>query len=245
MTEIATTGTYNYFGQIVISRRVLFIIDTSDSMNGVEFEGWPDTPNEPLATKPPQGRGADKLNTITSPAWNQWIAENPECARIRRAKGELTRMVEALPTGTAFNILAFNVKLDRFQRGLVPANEPTKKQALRFIESLKLKPATAADLALAEAFKANDMADTIYLLSDGQPSRDGVRYMKIEPLLQSVQKANRYRRIIIHTLGFGKTSKVFLEPLAQQNGGKYTPVVGPPALEEEDAKDKKINKRRG
>ncbi|MEK6248102.1 MAG: hypothetical protein N2C12_07975, partial [Planctomycetales bacterium] len=117
---------------------------------------------------------------------------------------------------------------------------PAKKSAVKFISKLKAKGETAADLALAEAFKKNAAADTIYFLSDGQPTRDGTN-IPIQPILDRVKAANRFRRIIIHTLGFGTSPESFLKPLAQQSGGTYRQIVGPPKIEEKDEKEKAKN----
>ena len=109
---------------------------------------------------------------------------------------------------------------------------------------MKLEPrgGTSAGLALAEAFKYNDAADTIYFLSDGKPTSQDGSTVPTKPILRSVKTANRYRRIIIHTLGFGSTPEAFLRPLAERNNGTYQQIVGPPIIDKEDDEKKKGRK---
>ena len=243
-SAIAIEDKFRYFGITITSRRALFIIDISESMRSWDHEGWQDKPNAPITSRPEQGGGgADKFGrTLTSKPWIEWLDKNPEAVRMSRAKGELSRMIESLPPGTAFNILAFNSKLHRWQPGLTPVSKKSRKHALQFVKSLTPGGATAADLALAELFKRNEAADTVYILSDGRPSRDGRSYMKVEPLLRQVAMANRFRRIIIHALGLGSSAQKFLQPLAEENQGKYIQVVGPPQIDQKKVIPRKANR---
>lgn len=220
-----------YYGEAVTSRRVLFIVDTSGSMNILEREGWPNVPQVPTG-----GSGSSQMDgggsPITNPLWLQWIRLNPLSVRMARAKAELTRLVEQLPTNTLFNIVAFNSRTVPWQKTLVPVTPQSIESAKQFVEALRDGGATAADLALATAFHDNNLADTIYFLSDGEPSRDGVNPIPVSPLLEQVEEANRFHRIIIHALGFGARGEAFLGALAEQNGGTYRRIVGPPAWQD-------------
>lgn len=225
--------TVEYYGSAVTSRRVLFLVDTSGSMNIFDHEDWPNTPLGPTGSGLGGSGGTDGGGTpVTNPAWKQWIAMNPLSVRIDRAKAELIRLVEQLPPDTQFNVIAFDTQPVAWQRSLVPVHPATIAAAKQFVGGLRPRDATAADLALATAFEANNVADTIYFLSDGEPSRDGINVLPALPLLAQVEGANRFHRIVIHTLGFGHHGEAFMKALAEQNGGQHLRIVGPPAWAE-------------
>lgn len=217
-----------YYGEAVTSRRVLFIVDTSGSMNILEDEGWPDVPQVPYGGTGNTGTDGGG-SPITHPLWRQWIAQNPLSIRMARAKAELAKLIDQLPPNTLFNIVAFNSQTASWQKTLTPVGPQSVESAKRFVELLSHGGATAADLALASAFQDNNLADTIYFLSDGEPSRDGINILPVPPLLQQVEEANRFHRIIIHTFGFGAEGEPFMKALAGQNAGTYRRIVGPPA----------------
>lgn len=221
-----------YYGAAITSRRVLFIVDTSGSMNDFECEEWPNVPTVPYSTGGTPGVGLDttvggKGGTI-HPLWIRWLNDNPLCVRIDRAKAELVRLIDTLPPDTQFNVVSFDSNPAVWQQALVPAEPPAKEAAKRFVQKLQPDGSTATDLALALAFKSSHAADTIYFLSDGEPSRDGINPLAWEQLVEEVEHTNRFHRIIIHTLGFGAGGEPFMQLLAEKNGGEYRRIVGPP-----------------
>lgn len=225
--EIRLGDSAEYYGEAVTSRRILFIVDTSGSMNILEQEEWPNLPQVPMGGA--GGSGADGGGSpITHPLWLQWIQRNPLSVRMARAKAELARLIDQLPPNTLFNIVAFNSRTIPWQKTLTPVGPQSVASAKQFVESLHHGGATAADLALETAFHDNNLADTIYFLSDGEPSRDGVNLTPIPPLLEQVEQANRFHRIIINTLGFGAQGEPFMKALAERNRGAYRRIVGPP-----------------
>lgn len=224
--EMAQSGDPQYYSDPLISRRLLFIVDTSKSMEGIDIEGWPDVPQDKQAIG--NRRSADGFGWVLSPEQGKWFLKNPEARRITRAKGELLRMLDKLPEHAQFNIVTFDTKLSSWSKSLVPASAGNVKSAIRFVESLKADGHTRADLALAEIYKSNSEADTVYFLSDGTPSMDGKRHMPIAPLIQMVSRANMFQQIVIHTYGIGEDGQEFLEQLAKETGGHHRKVVGPP-----------------
>ena len=70
--------------------------------------------------------------------------------------------------------------------------------------------------------------DTIYLLSDGVPSYGSVK--RDYRVLQEVARANRWRKVVIHTilLGTRGTDKKFMRRLAEQTGGTAVDAEGRP-----------------
>ena len=61
--------------------------------------------------------------------------------------------------------------------------------------------------------------DTILFLSDGMPSH-GERIAP-DDILRDVRRANRLRRVALHTIAIGDFNKDFMSELAQENGGRF------------------------
>ena len=66
---------------------------------------------------------------------------------------------------------------------------------------------------------ADDDVDTIYLLSDGRPSRGFVTHWK--RVIEEIARLNRWRRVQIHTILVGTegTDRRFMAALAELSGG--------------------------
>jgi len=63
--------------------------------------------------------------------------------------------------------------------------------------------------------------DTIYLLTDGQPS--GGRFVEPSEIVEEVRLMNRTRQIVIHCISIGQRSTL-LQDLATLTGGTYKEV---------------------
>ena len=61
--------------------------------------------------------------------------------------------------------------------------------------------------------------DTIYFLSDGSPTVGKV--IDQDEIRAEVKKANKVRKIVIHTIAIGDFRKNFMKSLAKENGGVY------------------------
>ena len=156
--------------------------------------------------------------------------------RINLVKEELKKVIEKLSSETKFNIIAFGSKvLVWSKKKMVQATDAAKKKAKKFVDSFEASGLTHTDEALKAAFAVKDV-DTIYLLSDGAPYRaehgESLSISFIESILEWTAKANRFRRIRIHTLGFeeiaeqqgGQICVDFLKRLAKDSGGKFTNI---------------------
>jgi len=63
-------------------------------------------------------------------------------------------------------------------------------------------------------------ADTIFFLSDGQPTRGDIT--DPDQILAEVKRWNLLRRVKVHTVGVGRDhAKAFMESLAESSGGTY------------------------
>ncbi len=172
-----------FFGIKIISRRVIFILDVSGSME------------EPLADDY-KGRGG-------------WT-------RMQVARDEMKRCLEKLDTGAFFNLLVFSSGVERWTDGnLVPCDDANRSKALAYVDKLLAFGGTNLYDSLKEAFSDPEV-DTIFLMSDGEPSMGEV----VEPVVirEDVAAWNENRRIVINTIAVGGRLNI-LEWLAEDSGG--------------------------
>lgn len=239
-----------FFGSEIRSNRIVFVIDTSGSMEAAD----------PMPANGDPTPGGSRV-------------------RMDRAKQQLTQVVDALPADCKFTIVSYNGILFQggpggagqlppgtppdgplpptigghewakiFKPRLFPANASTKAEAKQFIAELKANGATFTFNALKLAFEIQE-ADTIILLSDGVPTeidrKDGSE-MTTDKILEQVGAMNRFRRLRIDAFGFDAASggapgagggsrgrgfgggmgalSEFMQKLAEQNGGAYTQI---------------------
>lgn len=211
-------GTH-YHGIDTPSRAIVFVVDVSSSMQTL----------------------------VTSAAAE--AGETPP-RRIDVVRRDLQRTLEGLEPHVRFNVLAFATEIDAWKKGLVSANPLNRSSAFDWVGRLEpVGAASANDLAhmglaplsdpeagktntwgaLERAMAAGDAragaddyegdVDTIFLLSDGRPSHGA--YVDVDAILEAVREANELRRIAIHTIAIGRFNKVFLQRLAQENGGVF------------------------
>jgi len=214
-----------FFGTEVVSNRVIFLIDTSSSMQA----------RDPVYIKTPDGQIVRKTklprNAVTDD-WGGYPCLPKSRARIERVKRELVKCIEKLHPRAKFNVMAFSSGVKCWRRRLVAASKQNKAAAILFVKSLKAQGDTYTDEALKKAFDDPEV-DTIYLLSDGQPWR-GNNPIDVDNILEWVKKSNRFRRIIIHTFGFEQARSTpnmdvgammkLLKGLAEQTGGSFTNI---------------------
>jgi len=211
----------SYHGIETPSRKVLFVIDVSGSMENlvVEKERFED-------------------------------GDYPSMLRIDIVKTELQRTVERLESYVEFNILAFATEVEFWQKGLVRANVVKKSSARDWVGKLEaLGGSSKEDLARVglvgaanlEAGKTNTFGalaaalgmgdgkgkreeyevdvDTIFFLSDGRPSAGD--FVDPDDILREVRAANDLRKVVIHTIAIGEFQKGFMKRLAEENGGVF------------------------
>jgi|GEM_PF-371799 len=216
-----------FFGAEVLSRRIMFVIDVSSSMQA----------KDPEMEKTPEGELKPKGNikipdNAEKDEWGGIVSLPPERARIERVKRELAKCIKELPSSVRFNIIAFSDKVKLWSPKLVKAEDSAKSTAIGWVSSLKADGDTHTDDALKAAFNDPEV-DTIYLLSDGQPFKAGTP-VDVEPILEWVKSNNRFRKVIINTFGFENAKKTpnmdvkammqLLKGLADMTGGKFTDI---------------------
>jgi hypothetical protein len=138
--------------------------------------------------------------------------------RMEVAKAELARAVDGLDAEALFNIIIFSGDVDSWlDAGVSSAEASNKAAAQEYINRLGAMGGTNLYGALRLAFEDPD-ADTIVVLSDGEPSVGDV----IDPhaIREEVIRWNEHRGIEIHCIAVGGSLEV-LEWIAQDSGGEY------------------------
>jgi uncharacterized protein YegL len=153
--------------------------------------------------------------------------------RLAQLKEQMSNLFDSLrkkPKNLRFGIIAFHNEPEPCLsgRGLLP-NEPTSiRRAAHFVEKILAGGGTAMVKTLqyaATKVLPNSDVDTIYFLSDGEPT-DGTP----EDVLAVVKKIHEQFQITFHTIAIGEAvpaadgsgRQSLLEQMAKSTGGTYT-----------------------
>jgi HEAT repeat protein len=138
--------------------------------------------------------------------------------RMEQAKRELSRTLGSLSKDATLNLIFFDDRIEPWHKQLVSVKQHLAV-AQAIVKGLEPRGQTNIFDPLELAFQHKDV-DTIYLLSDGEPSHGRV----VEPgdILREVKRLNRLRQVVIHTISFGPSP--FMKSLAEQNGGQYVEI---------------------
>ena len=137
--------------------------------------------------------------------------------RLDEAKRQLVRVLGLLPAKAKMNVITFGNATDAFAPGLQSLDEKRRKAAEAWTQALVVRGATNVHAGLQRAF-ADPEVDTIFLLTDGQPSTGDI--VEPGPLAKAVAGWNLGRGLRIHTVAIGGKSD-FLERLARESGGEH------------------------
>ncbi|MEN8150246.1 MAG: HEAT repeat domain-containing protein [Planctomycetota bacterium] len=189
-----------YYGIPVVTGKAIFILDVSGSMSKSTKDASRD---------PTQG----------------------EISKIERAKRELTRVITNFTSKGKFNLIIFNDVVKAWREAMVPATKANKAAAQDWVKSLGATSSTNIYDALEKAFKiaglgVNDKhykaeADTIFLLSDGSPTKPSGEADDWEKILRAVRQWNQLKKVTIHAIGVGGHNVAFMSRLAAENNGRY------------------------
>lgn len=137
--------------------------------------------------------------------------------RLDAAKEQLQLVVSALPKTHKVNLIPFETNVNRAWRDLQALSPANRKKLLELISMIPLAGGTNTYGALMAAFDDPEV-DTIYLLTDGQPTQGEIT--NADDILEAVQRENRTRQIVIHCISIGLDSTL-LQDLAALTGGQY------------------------
>lgn len=190
-----------YFTIPIRSDRVIFAVDISSSMEEVYGSIGGSYKKELFAVPPPNPKRYTKLD---------------------RVKNELVRAIRGLQDSDRFQIITFANGTTVAFDGLVPATREHRRTAEKFILQLKAGGETALQPALEIALGGTTDADTLFLLTDGEPTCGAI----VDPaqILARVARANRIRRTEIHTIFVGAETapgRGLLESLAREHRGEF------------------------
>ncbi len=194
----------SYFGIEISSKRISFVVDASHSMLGI-----------PGKKKKGQGGGGAKNR-------GKRDTSGPPGSKLAIMKKELSGIIAKLPEDTWINIIYFHRSYYSWKKSLYPLKGKGRQEAIQFVQDLKTSLKTNIYDTLEFAIK-DKKVDTIYFLSDGQP----VGGMITDPgqIAEEIKKQNRLQGITIHTLSFGRASKLLIQ-LADDSDGTHRLVGG-------------------
>lgn len=206
-------GASSFYGIPVLPGRIAFAIDLSGSMKESLTPGA-----KAYAAKAPH------------------LKEKRLETRLDLAKEELQNTLAKLPPRTSIQLLFFGTQITAWKNGkIIDADEETRADAQKRVRALAAEGSTNIHGALLRAFSpdpdwtfAENLAsgvDTIFLLTDGEPSTGAI--VNAGELLADIRDRNRVRRLRIHTIGVGLPNSNFLRTLARDSGGIYVDLAKP------------------
>ena len=145
------------------------------------------------------------------------IGTDKKFMRLDAAKEQLVHVVEALPATTMFNVIVYETGVQPIWDELRKCSDENRKDALDRVRQIALGGGTNIFDALERAL-TDPKVDTVYLLTDGQPSAG--RIVDPEQILDEVQRLNRTRQVVVHCIGLGIDSDL-LKRLSAMTGGSY------------------------
>lgn len=137
--------------------------------------------------------------------------------RIDAAKEQLLGALEKYPDKALFNVIFFASDAFSWSDDLVKMSKKTREESLEYVTRQKPGGGTAVFDALELAFEDRRI-DTIYLLTDGDPSAG--RITDPGRIREEVKRWNTTRHVAIHGIAIGKESPL-LRNLAADSGGEY------------------------
>jgi hypothetical protein len=206
--------------------------------------GWSPPPEPMKGDKPGEGQAAGVvyfygirssskrvvfcLDISGSMEWSLEGRDGKGPPRLDKAKQELLQALNGLPEDAQFTIVVYSTEVGTWKKSLEPATQKNKASARKFVEDLKPEGATnifdalvtSMEIAAPPAKGREPGADTIFFMTDGQPTHGRV----IDPhqILDEVTRRNRVLGVTIHTVGVSKEQNAaFLLNLAKRNGGRY------------------------
>ena len=191
---------------------ILYLIDCSDSMKAE------------VTLKLPTGKGG----TVAASG----DGDANKTTRIEACKAELVRALGRLQTRQKFAVIWYNDQPHWWQPKMLEATKENVEAAQTFVRTLKHASSTNIHDSLEQGFTlvgrgARDKyygmnLDTIFLLTDGSPTKPDGKPDSTDKILEGVRAWNPVKRVTIHTIGIGNgLNDSFLRTLAEENGGEF------------------------
>ncbi len=153
-------------------------------------------------------------------------------SRMEATKDALIEVLGKLTKGDKFDIVCFNDVVQVYSPTMLVGATNEIKKAQGWVRELHGASTTNIHDAMQEAFKlagrgAQDkyyksVVDTIFLLTDGSPTKVDNTPDSTERIIEDVRRWNPTKHVVIHTIGIGKDLNVpFLQQIAKDNGGRF------------------------
>ena len=195
-----------FFSVQLLSKRAVFVIDVSGSMSGESLRRV----KQQLSTL---------LGELSSETRFLLLAYSGATWAERSSKpGARERPLPETQGGSRW--------LKRSAKRLTGATRGTIKKARAWIDALEAGGSTYTAEAIFHAIETRGVEQVI-LLSDGSPTdRDRAtgRSLSSEESARRIAEWNRFHRVRIDTIGLGGGGARFLQQVARESGGTYTPI---------------------
>jgi hypothetical protein len=195
----------SYFGIEVSSKKLAFLADFSLSMD------------QEVRVRSGGEKAKDGEGKTGVGGGNGGGGEERRAKKIDILKRELTKVLKSLPAETQINIVPFSQKPEPWQTELQPLAGQGRTKAIEFVRKHAMNVGTNIFDSLELALK-DQRLDTIYLLSDGEPTTG--RFRDTDGICREVKALNRVRGVTIHCIAFGEESPL-LKRIAEENGGEF------------------------
>ena len=138
--------------------------------------------------------------------------------RIKVARQSLKTALKKVDKECLVNVIFFDSKVRSYaKRGVLIGRKGELDKLLKYVDKARPLGGTNIHGALLAAF-ADPRVDTVFLLSDGDPSTGEIT--DVQDLGDDILRKNRSRRIRIHCVAVGLESPL-LERLARESDGRY------------------------
>jgi len=194
----------SFFGIPVEGRNVVFVIDTSGSMDAD-------------VAKP------DDDERTSSRRRNRTVS------RLAAAKQQLVQAVQAMPAESRYRLVTFDRDVKLWSEKPESPSRASVRALVDLLSGIQAHGGTNVHDALVAALSLDGLrfgqepaseVDEVFVLSDGQPTEGPVR----DPgqILEIVRTANRYLHVRIHSVFTGDgAGSDFLRKLAEENDGVF------------------------
>jgi Mg-chelatase subunit ChlD len=199
LTSLSDLGSVVYYGLASLSTRFVLVTDLSGSMTSQEFVG---------SRTPISG------------------------TRLELTKQKIEALLNKVDKDVSVNLITFSDKAHTWRRSLLPMTAKGKAKAKAEVRSYRADGATNLFDALGLCFemaeesldaprREDDAPDTIFLLTDGEPSEGELRDPGL--ILEYVTEKNRDLQLRIHCimLNTSAASTEFMSRLARETTGEF------------------------
>lgn len=158
----------------------------------------------------------DRSNSMAEPALGARSAATSS-TKLAVAKEELRALLQGLAGDVRFNVISFSSSVEPWRASITQLDEEQRASARVFVAALREQGGTAIYDALELALSDPEV-DTLYVLTDGEPS--GGRVTSIERIVELIGARAREKLVRIHGVAVGEPSQL-LADLAALTGGQY------------------------